>query len=46
LADEPQLRPILLRLQNRRLPLSRELLEARGLEQRLVELSTLKIVQL
>jgi hypothetical protein len=38
--DDAQLRPVLLRPDNRRLPLPRQVLEARGLEQRLVELST------
>jgi hypothetical protein len=34
--------PVLLRLENRRLPLPRQILEATGLEQRLVELPTLR----
>jgi hypothetical protein len=36
----------LLCLQDRRLPLPRQILEAGSLEQRLVELSTLKLAQL
>jgi hypothetical protein len=40
-ADEPQLRPVLLCLKDRRLPLARQILEAGGLEQRLVELTSL-----
>ena len=44
--DEAQLRPVLLRLQDRRLPLPRQILEGGGLEQRLVELSTLGLAHL
>jgi len=43
--DDAQLRPALLRRHDRRLPLPRQVLEAGGLEQRLVELTTLKIAQ-
>jgi len=45
-ADDTQVGPVLLRLQDRRLPLPRQILKAAGLEHRLVELSTLKIAQL
>jgi hypothetical protein len=40
-----QLRPVLLCLQDRRVPLPRQVLEAVGVEQRLVELSTLVVAQ-
>ena len=39
--DYAQLRPVLFGFENRRLPLSGQIFEAVGLEQRLVELSTL-----
>jgi hypothetical protein len=42
----PQLRPVLLRLQDRRLPLPRQILKAVRAEQRLVELSALEIAHL
>jgi hypothetical protein len=45
-ADKPQLRPVLLSRQDRRLPLPRQILKIVRLEQRRVELSALKIVQL
>ena len=45
-AYEPQLRPVLLSLNNRRLPLPRQVLEAVSVEQRLVELAPLKLAQL
>ena len=38
--------PVLLRRDDRRLPLPRQILEGGGLEQRLVELATLKLAQL
>jgi hypothetical protein len=43
---DPQLRPILLRLEDRRLPLPGQILEAVGIEQRLLELAPLKIAKL
>jgi hypothetical protein len=39
--DKPQLRPVLLCLEDRRLPLPRQVLEGVGVEQRLVKLATL-----
>jgi hypothetical protein len=45
-ADDPQLRPILLRPQDRRLPLTRQILEAVGVEQGLVELPTLEVAHI
>ena len=42
-ADDPQFRPALLCLQNRRLPHPGQILEAVSLEQRLVELSALGV---
>ena len=44
--DDAQLRPVLFRREDRRLPLPRQILEAVGLKQRLVELTALKIAQL
>ena len=41
-----KVRPLLLRLQDRRLPPPGQILERAGLEQRLVELTALKIAQL
>jgi hypothetical protein len=41
--DEPQFAPVLLRLQDRRLPLTREVLEGAGVEQRLLKLQALKV---
>jgi hypothetical protein len=43
---DTQLRPVLFRLQDRRLPLPGQILEASGLEQRLVELAPLAVAQL
>ena len=43
-SDYAELRPVLLRLEDRRLPLPGQVLKAAGLEQRLVELSTLTVV--
>jgi hypothetical protein len=43
--DDAQLRPVLPCLQDRRLRLPRQILKGRSLEQRLVELSTLKLAQ-
>jgi hypothetical protein len=40
-AHEPQLRPVLFRLQDRRLSLAGQVLEAVGVEQGLVELAAL-----
>ena len=45
-ADGLELRPVLFRLQDRRLPLPWQILEGVGLEQRLVELASLEIAQL
>jgi hypothetical protein len=45
-SHDAQPRPVLLRLHDRRLPLPRQILEAGGVEQRLVKLSTLKLAQL
>ena len=42
-ADDPHVRPILLCLQDRRLPLPRQILEAFRVEQHLVELPALKL---
>src|SRR5215208_3916595 len=44
--NHAKVRPVLLRLQNRRLPLPRQILEGAGLEQRLVELAPLRVVHL
>jgi hypothetical protein len=44
-SHDAELRPVPFCLQDRRLPFPRQILEGGGLEQRLVELSTLKIVQ-
>ena len=43
---DAQLRPVLLRLQDRRLPPPSQVVKGRSLEQRLVELSTLKLARL
>ena len=45
-SGDAQLRPALLRLQDHRLPLARQVFEAVGLEQRPVELSTLLVAHL
>ena len=45
-SHDAQLRPVLLSLHDRRLPLPEQVFEAAGLEQRLVELSTLIFAQL
>jgi hypothetical protein len=46
LVDSRRLRPVLLCLQDRRLPPSRQIFEAARFEQHLVKLSTLKIAEL
>jgi hypothetical protein len=43
-SGEAELRPVLFRLEDRRLPLPRQVLEALGVEQRLVELTPLAVV--
>ena len=46
MGDNAQPRPVLLRLGDRRLPLPGQILEAAGLEQRLVELAPLEVAYL
>ena len=44
--DQPQLRPVPFRLEDRRLPLPRQLLEGAGAEQRVVKFASLLATQL